>query len=186
MSGLWQDARPDHEGAGMHVRTPVTADAEALGSLHVRAWQRAYRSLMPDDYLDGLSIDDRNEMWATALGRDPRIPSGRLVAEDDGEVVGFIIVGPAGGEEDSAEGEVYALNVDPDAWGRGAGQALLAAGEAALRSAGFAEAMLWVHPGNERARRFYERAGWRDDGAERDEEVLGVETPEVRYRKPPT
>ena len=78
--------------------------------------------------------------------------------------------------------EIYALNVDPDCWGQGCGRALLDAGVSALARAGFSKARLWVHPGNKRARDFYERAGWVVDGAEREQEVLGVQVPEVRYR----
>jgi hypothetical protein len=38
-------------------------------------------------------------------------------------------------------------------------------------------------PGNRRARRFYEIAGWVADGADRTTEVHGVLVPEVRYRR---
>ncbi|NMO37509.1 hypothetical protein HG826_28780 [Streptomyces sp. GMY01] len=40
---------------------------------------------------------------------------------------------------------------------------------------------LWVLKGNTRARRFYERAGFRADGAEEPFEADGVTVPEVRY-----
>lgn len=166
------------------IRHPVPEDASALGGVHVRAWQRAYRGgLMPDEYLDGLSADDRATMWAEGLQRPPRARSARFVAEDEtGNIVGFITVGPADGVPDSEDGEVYALNVDPECWGRGCGQALLAAGVSALAEAGFAEAKLWVHPGNRRARDFYERAGWIVEDVEREQDVFGVQVPEVRYR----
>ena len=55
------------------------------------------------------------------------------------------------------------------------------AGIDALWDAGFERAILWVHPANQRARRFYERNGWVADGNERRQDVLGVEVPEVRY-----
>ncbi len=167
------------------VREPVPDDAPSLGRVHVRAWQRAYRGgLMPDDYLDGLSVDERARVWEEALQRPPRERFARRVAEDDaGAVVGFIVVGPADGDPDSDEGEVYALNVEPDAWGGGYGHALLEAGAQALAEAGFDHAVLWVHPGNLRARNFYERAGWHADGAQRQQEVFGIEVPEVRYRR---
>ncbi len=166
------------------IRQPVPEDAPALGAVHVRAWQRAYRGgLMPDDYLDGLSEDERAELWAEPLKRPPRPGFARFAAEDEmGTLVGFITVGPADGDPDSEEGEVYALNVDPVCWGQGCGRALLDAGVSALAEAGFSEATLWVHPGNRRARDFYERTGWLADGAEREQEVLGVQVPEVRYR----
>lgn len=45
------------------VRDATADDADALGVLHVRAWQAAYRGAMPDDYLDGLNAADRAELW---------------------------------------------------------------------------------------------------------------------------
>ena len=45
------------------------------------------------------------------------------------------------------------------------------------------EATLWVLEENPRARRFYERAGWRTDGERKADERWGVRAPEVRYRK---
>lgn len=41
--------------------------------------------------------------------------------------------------------------------------------------------LLWVLEGNARARRFYERSGFRADGTEEPFEVDGVAVPEVRY-----
>ncbi len=38
-------------------------DAPRVGEVHVRAWQATYRSVMPDDYLDGLRAEDRADMW---------------------------------------------------------------------------------------------------------------------------
>ncbi len=70
----------------------------------------------------------------------------------------------------------------PEAWGSGAGSALMAAVIAALRANGFAAAHLWVLEDNPRARRFYEREGWSPADGRRREEFLGVPVTEVRYR----
>lgn len=171
----------------MQIREPLPEDASALGEIHVRAWQEGYKDgLMPDDFLRSLSAKERADMWGDALSRPPRERSARLVSADaDGNVCGFILVGPAEGEADATEGEVYALNVDPVVWGHGHGRSLLEEGAARLRGAGFDQAILWVHSGNGRARHFYEWAGWVDDGAERRVEVLGVKVPETRYRRSP-
>lgn len=168
---------------GYSIRTPEVDDADDLGRVHVRAWQGAYRGgLMPDAYLDGLSAEDRASMWRQALEQPPRPRGTRLVAESpDGAVIGFAIVGSAEGDPDPQQGELYAINVDPDHWGSGAGAELLSAAMAALRSADFANAVLWVHPRNGRACAFYERHGWVSDDVERTEEVLGVTVPEARY-----
>lgn len=171
----------------MRLRDPVAADAQALGRVHVRAWREGYKDgLMPDEYLLGLSVEERAAMWSEALARQPQDRGARLVSvDDDDTVTGFILVGPVEGDRDTREGEVYALNVDPAFWGRGHGGALLSEGTTRLRQYGFEEAILWVHSGNRRARRFYERAGWLDDVTKRRIEVLGVEVPETRYRLSP-
>jgi ribosomal protein S18 acetylase RimI-like enzyme len=162
------------------VRPATVADAPAMGRLHVRAWQAAYRGHMPDDYLDGLRAEDRAAGWERVLGRG-RERGVVLVAEQAGQVTGFANLGPA--EDPPGAGELYAINVDPAAWGTGAGRALLLAAQAELARLGFDETVLWVLPANARARRFYEAAGWAPDGAERVDEVLGVTVPEVRYRR---
>jgi hypothetical protein len=54
-------------GSDMHVRPARPSDAGAMGALVVRAWQAAYRGLMPDDYLDGLTVDDRADQWTRIL-----------------------------------------------------------------------------------------------------------------------
>lgn len=49
----------------MHVaiRPMTIADTSTVGEVHVRAWQSAYRGVMPDDYLDGLRPGNRADMW---------------------------------------------------------------------------------------------------------------------------
>jgi RimJ/RimL family protein N-acetyltransferase len=167
----------------MDPRAPTPKDAEALGAVHVRAWQAAYRGgLMPDDYLDSLSAEERTERWRTVLEQPSGSRRSRFVVEAaSGTVIGFILVGPEDGDEDTLTGELFAINVDPDHWGTGAGRSLHDAGVDALSESGFDRAVLWVHPDNARARSFYESLGWQSDDATRQAEVMGVEVPEVRY-----
>jgi ribosomal protein S18 acetylase RimI-like enzyme len=96
-------------------------------------------------------------------------------------VVGFVSVGAC--READADGELFAIYVDPDHWGSGLGRELIAAGEERLRDLGLEDSVLWVLEDNPRARRLYERAGWRTDGGRRLVTFLGVEVSEVRYRK---
>jgi GNAT superfamily N-acetyltransferase len=135
---------------------------------------------MPDAYLDGLRPEDRAAHWEGVLRRDDLVGT-ILVVERDGAVVGFAAVGPA--QEPAGAGELYAINLDPDHWGTGAGRALLGAAQAELARLGFADTVLWVLPANARARRFYEAAGWVADGSSRGSQVFGVMVPEVRYRR---
>jgi GNAT superfamily N-acetyltransferase len=63
------------------------------------------------------------------------------------------------------------------------GRALIAAAVDCLREHGFRSVTLWVLRDNERARLFYERAGWSPDGASKDDVVAGATVTEVRYRR---
>jgi len=106
-----------------------------------------------------------------------------LVAED-GKIVGLFHAGPErdeGAGPDTAEiMMIYAL---PGAWGTGVGRGLMTAGLDGLRSAGFADVTPWVLDSNDRARRFYERAGFATHGATKDDVMAGTTIREVRYRR---
>jgi ribosomal protein S18 acetylase RimI-like enzyme len=99
-----------------------------------------------------------------------------LVAVIDTNICGFVTTGPA--RDDADAGEVYAICVDPQTWGRGIGRSLIAESRQ-----GVADAILWVHPANQRAQRFYQADGWQSDGHRRQEYVWGVLADEVRYRR---
>jgi GNAT superfamily N-acetyltransferase len=161
------------------LRAPHAGDTERLGLVHVRAWQAAYRGAMPDTFLDSLSPAEWAARWVQRLAAAG--PAVNVVAEHEDLVVGFVSFGPERGA--SVDGEVYAINVHPDAWGTGAGPALLARASDDLRDVGFSAAVLWVVAANARARRFYEREGWSADGAGRDLEIGGAPVSEVRYRR---
>ena len=160
----------DTRAAGPSIRRAAEEDASALAGLHVRAWQWAYRGMLPDAYLDGLAgqTAQREAMWRQELRG---LPAECLVwvAERDGRLVGFCNTAP------SRDGE-------PEVAGTGVGAALMRHAMAALRARGYRAAVLWVLDANERARRFYEKGGWRADGAAKEEDVWGVVVRELRYR----
>jgi GNAT superfamily N-acetyltransferase len=150
--------------------------------VHVVSWQGAYRGLLPDALLDALDVARRRAGWTRVLAAaDERRFT--LVAEEGG-VVGLADVVPSrdpGADERTAEvTSIYAL---PEAWGTGAGRELMAAATAAARDAGYRAVTLWVLDTNERARRFYDRAGFRPDGAEKTDVLGGAAVTEVRYRR---
>lgn len=162
------------------VRWAGVEDASAIATIHVQSWQVAYRGLVDQAYLDGMDPADRLPRWREGLAEYVWPDRGTLVAEQDGAVVGFahLSTGEAG---DPAE--LHAIYVRPDAWGTGAGRALMAETVRHLTVAGCPAVVLWVLATNEPARRFYEKAGWHADGAEAPHDVGGVAHTIVRYRR---
>src|SRR5262249_17706174 len=160
----------DHD-MGIEIRRPVFSDAPALGRLHAEAWQVAYKDDMPAELLAGITVERRTAMWERILGGERQLPERQdiLIADVDGTAAGFAWTGPCRDEgSPDGLGELFAINVSPGRWRGGLGSALLAAAHEALAGEGFGEAVLWVVPGNERARSFYERHGWVADGAARE------------------
>ena len=164
------------------IRCAQLGDAERIGAIQVHAWQAAYRGVMPDAYLDELDVDDRAAYWRRQLLA--LTPAQRLkVIVDAGVVVGFAVAGPEHDGRAAGIGELYAINLDPQVWGRGLGRVLLRDVTAELAGLGYREAVLWVVPENDRARRLYESERWRDDQVRREDEVFGVVVLEMRYRR---
>ena len=71
--------------------------------------------------------------------------------------------------------------LDPSAWSRGLGRQLMDSSVEELRRLGYREAVLWVLDSNQRARRFYEIAGWSADGGAKEDDSRGFVLREVRY-----
>lgn len=165
-----------------HVRPVVVADIPAVARLHVAVWQAAYRGLLPDAFLDAISVERREAMWRRTV---EALDSPALVAEYAGSIAGFLLGGPAR-DEDVAQkltGEIYAIYVAPACWNTGAGAQLMRKGLAILYEQGYQEVTLWVLRANERARHFYEHMGFQTDGGAKVDERFGVTFDEIRYRR---
>ena len=167
------------------IRRAQPSDARGLAIVHVRAWQAAYRGLVPDAVLDGVSVAAREERWRALLSGGSRT----LVACDSGTVAGLCsVIAPARDPRLPADAaEIAAIYVDPDRWRAGLGRALLRTALGELRDEGFATAVLWLLEGNDRALRFYEACGFVPDGATKIEPVGSVERaeglPQIRLRR---
>lgn len=157
-------------------------DCEEAAALHILAWQVGYKGLLPDDYLATLD----SAVWATVrrdrLEQD--LPRQSLIAETDGRISGFVIFGDKRDEVDHTAfhpetGEIYAIYVHPDYWGKGVADALI---QAALAGLTQAEVQLWVLEENHRARRFYARYGLYPDGTREFYSPRGtdIQAPELR------
>jgi ribosomal protein S18 acetylase RimI-like enzyme len=176
----------------MEVRLATLDDAPAIARVHVVAWQAAYRGMMPDSLLDSLSVAERESGWRQRLAAG--VAEARpiwVVVEEAVEglvLTGFCATGPprdvdlAGDAAAGEIGEIYAINLDPAAWGRGHGRALFEHAVADLGRRGCVAVVLWVVADNARARRFYEAAGMQPDGREQTTQRGGAPLHEVRYR----
>jgi RimJ/RimL family protein N-acetyltransferase len=148
------------------VRPGGPEDAEAIYAIHRESAMAAYVHVFPPDRYE-FPDDQMRRHWNEAL-RDAATEV--VIAEREGRPVGFATVSP---------GWLRNLFVVPEEWGRGAAAAIHDEAVARLRTMD-AGARLWVLEANERARRFYERRGWRPDG-ERSTSEYPPYPPTLRY-----
>lgn len=168
------------------IRKAVVSDAEVISAVHVASKQAAYRGLVPASILSKLSAPqanaERQERWRKVLASDE---VDVLVAELDGQVVGFVSSGTTHDNEglQKATGEIYAIYVSFDQQRTGIGRKLISAALSGLEKRGFSEATLWTALPS--ARSFYEAVGFQLDGAEKVSPLVSgyyFQVTDVRYR----
>ncbi len=164
----------------MEITPAVIADAHGIADLHVRSWRAAYAQIFESAWLAALSVNDRAKRWRDIIAADESLT---LVSRQDGQLTGFVSFGKCRDEGAGPDqGEVFALYVRPEFWGRGCGRALLRHAAVQLRADGFASTSLWVLCANHRGIGFYEACGFeRVVGSEKVFEMGGRQVEEVAY-----
>jgi ribosomal protein S18 acetylase RimI-like enzyme len=160
---------------------PATADdSPAIARIHVASWQAAYRGIVPDEHLASLSVERREAYWRSAIAAGE---TEVMVAREDKCIVGWVSIGAC--RDDGAtprDGEIWALYVLAEWWSKGVGQALWAGARERLVERGFVSASLWVLADNQRAIRFYRKAGFEANPGHTTTVTIGGKTlQELRY-----
>lgn len=135
-------------------RPPVTlrrgrpGDADTLAEIWHRGWRDGHLGLVPQELVEARTQASFRERVARRAGE-------MTVAVVEGALAGFVLV---------VGDEVEQVYVDGAYRGTGVADVLLREAERLVRAGGHARAWLAVVPGNGRARAFYERHAWRDEG----------------------
>jgi GNAT superfamily N-acetyltransferase len=157
------------------VREARPDDAAGIARVHVASWQAAYPGLVPAQRLATMSVAARTESWRRVL--TTRTESSTTVFDGPAGISGFASSGRS--RDLAGWGEIWAIYVAPDHWGRGVGSALFADAMAYLASRSLPHVMLWMLEGNTRALQFYQGNGFVLDGARKIEDGL----PQLRLRR---
>jgi ribosomal protein S18 acetylase RimI-like enzyme len=129
----------------MQIRNADAAELDALALLWYEGWQDAHAAIVPPELARVRTLESFRERLAAVM---PDIRAAGPV----GAPAGFCI---------NKEDELYQLYVAKEARGTGLALALTRDSEARLAEAGVETAWLACSVGNDRAARFYEKAGWR-------------------------
>ena len=184
------------------IRSASTADAAEISGVQRDSWLAAYEGIIAHEIIDRVTAPDdgarvrqvfQTRPWQRMVVAIAQNPIGQNPLNEPG-IVGYASFGPeldvfapwphpvSPAGQQGQVGELYALYVHPAWWSTGTGRALMDYVLARVSRAGFPNVMLWVLERNVRARRFYERAGFRPDGASHVLDGLGGVI-EIRYRR---
>ena len=132
----------------MTVRRATPEDAAEVAAVWHLGWQDGHAGLVPRELVDVRTPESFQV-------RAPDRVGDTTVATVDGAVAGFVMV---------VGDEVEQVYVSAAHRGTGVAKALMDEAERQVKANGHDKAWLAVVDGNARARAFYERVGWRDEG----------------------
>jgi ribosomal protein S18 acetylase RimI-like enzyme len=135
--------------AKVRLRRARREDAERIAEIWRLGWHDAHDGLVPQALVEARTAESFRTPAAGRVGDT-------TVAVVDGEVAGFVMI---------VGDEVEQIYVAAASRGTGVAGVLLHEAERQVAESGYDRAWLAVVPGNARARAFYEKSGWRDEGS---------------------
>lgn len=140
------------------IRPADVDDAPAIARVHVDTWRSSYAGIVPQAYLDSMTVQNRTFVWVRLLER--RGPATcTLVSEDhDRRVIGFVSAGPLRHRDTRYQAEISSLYVLRSHQRGDHGRRLFMAASNRLAQAGLKGLFVWVLADNP-ARSFYQSLG---------------------------
>jgi ribosomal protein S18 acetylase RimI-like enzyme len=151
----------------MNIRNAEFADMKQAGHIMSVSFRTAFVGFVSQQTLDTCAREDACIALLEGIYKEGKVHF--LMGEDKGMLAW---------QREADAAEIVAIHTLPESWGTGLGAAMLTE---ALRQIGERNIFLWAFRENVRARRFYEKQGFRWDGTERVSQFDGAV--EVRYVK---
>jgi ribosomal protein S18 acetylase RimI-like enzyme len=162
------------------IRYADSSYAKILGVIHAQSWKVAYKGIIPDEVLDNITAEKREQRFYTAITE--RGEENFLIFKGE-EAAGFLMIEQCRDEDlDETHGEICGIYLHPDYWNQGIGAKLMNWGLEELKNRGYKTITLWVLEENVRAREFYEKLGFSHDGTVKELNIGGPIN-ECRYIK---
>ena len=111
----------------INIRKAITSDAESIAKINVSSWQKTYVDIFPEEFLDSLSNEESLKNTVLRMQENIKKENNYLVAELNGEVVGFCKIGKSSKENFENYGEIIALYVKNEEVKKGIGKQLFIA-----------------------------------------------------------
>lgn len=148
--------------------------AREASCIYAKSWKAAYKSIVPQKYLDSLSL----EHWTNLLDNSP---FQNFLLKDNGVYVATSSIAKARDKKYCGYGEIVSIYVLPEYFNMGYGSVLFNRMLEKLRSMELNKVYLWVLEENYNARRFYEKFGFVPNGDKKDIIICDKKLTEICY-----
>lgn len=149
-------------------------DFPSIRELYYRSWKFAYRDIIPMEWIESRPKDK----WGGNITENGRTEIGAFERD---RIVGTASFGASRWEKFREYGEIVTIYLLPEYIGKGVGSALMERCISELKAQGYSRILLWVLEENTRARRFYEKHGFRGTAEYMDDNIGGRAVREVMY-----
>lgn len=138
----------------MNIREANAEDMELIANLYVMNWKKTYVGLLPDNFLNGLTVNDGINKWQEYLTKEKhRI----FVAYENENFLGF----SACKEDEELKNCLYldSLHASESSRGKGVGTKLINTVGSYAYIKGYEHMSICIVKGNDKAKRIYEKMG---------------------------
>lgn len=165
---------------GIRTRIASIKDATSMSTIHANSWKKAYKDLLPDEYLKRIKVSRWVDMITNGLEDDTMKA---WVATIEDKIIACICLGDSRYKGYEKQLELISIYVLPEYWNLGVGSLLIDGAFTYAANNKYLEIGLWVLDGNKSAIRFYEKRGFLNNGDIISCIIGGKSTNEKRYVK---
>lgn len=107
----------------MNIRNATLTDAKGIAKVHVDSWKTTYKNIIPNDFLQKLSYEQRTNSWIKNISEENNYV---FVAENDQkEIVGFADCGKRESNHIEHSGDLTSIYILKEYQGQGIGKQLM-------------------------------------------------------------
>ena len=117
----------------INIRKATTSDAESIAKINVSSWQKTYKDIFPEEFLDSLSNEESLKNTVLRMQENIKKDNNYLVAELNNGIVGFCKIGKSTKAHFENCGEIIALYVKNEEVKKGIGKQLFIAANSLLK-----------------------------------------------------
>lgn len=159
----------------MEIRHATSNDAVSIAKVHVDSWRTTYQNVLPAEFLENLSYEQRTKLWENNL-KEQQV----YVAEIEEKIIGFSVGGKERtGHYENYLGELYAIYLLENYQNQGIGGLLFNQVIKELKESNLNSMLVWVLEGNE-AEHFYKAKGGKKVAA-KEVNIAGQAYTELAY-----